>query len=64
MDSEAVGTPGSARLKRNLDREAVNLALHGEWQRAAEVNKAILELFPDEVEAMNRLVKALIELGT
>ena len=64
MDSETIGTPGSARLKRNLDRESVNLALQGEWQRATEVNRAILELFPTEVEAMNRLVKALIELGS
>ena len=64
MDSETIGTPGSARLKRNLDREAVNLAVKGEWRRATEVNRAILELFPNEVEAMNRLVKAHIELGS
>ena len=64
MDSDAIRTPGSARLKRNLDTEAVDLALQGEWERATEVNKAILELFPNEVEAMNRLVKALIELGS
>ena len=63
MDSEALRTPGSARLKRNLDQDAVNLALHGDWEDATEVNKAILELFPNDVEAMNRLVKALIELG-
>ena len=63
MDPEATRTPGSIRLKQNLGREAVNLALNGEWERATEVNKAILELFSDDVEAMNRLVKALIELG-
>ncbi|MCH7736081.1 MAG: hypothetical protein IH872_01640 [Chloroflexi bacterium] len=63
MDSEAIRTPGSIRLKRDLSREAVDLALQGEWERATEVNKAILELFSDDVEAMNRLVKALIELG-
>ena len=63
MDSEATRTPGSIRLKKDLGHDAVNLALQGEWQRATEVNKAILELFPEEIEAMNRLVKALIELG-
>ena len=63
MDSEAIRTPGSMRLKRDLSREAVNLALPGEWERATEVDKAILELFSDDVEAVNRLVKALIELG-
>ena len=64
MDSEAIRTPGSIRLKRDLSREAVNLALQGEWERATEVNKDILELFAGDVEAMNRLVKALIELGS
>lgn len=64
MDSEATSTPGSIRLKKDLSHDAVNLALQGEWERATEVNKAILELFPDDVEAMNRLVKALIELGS
>ena len=38
--------------------------MQGEWERATEVNKAILELVADDVEAMNRLVKALIELGS
>ena len=64
MDPESIRTPGSAKLKRDLGTEAVNLAVQGEWQRATEVNKAILELFSDDVEAMNRLVKALIELGS
>ena len=53
----------SARLKRNLSGDAVSLALKGEWERATEVNRAILELFEDDVEAMNRLGKALTELG-
>ena len=56
--------PGnSARLKRNLSRDAVSLASKGEWERAAEVNRAILEFFEDDVEAMNRLGKALMELA-
>ena len=63
MDGDMVRTAGSMRLKRDLGREAVNLALKGEWERATEVNKAILELFTDDVEAMNRLGKALIELA-
>ena len=64
MDSEAIRTSGSMRLKRDLSLEAVDLALQGEWEHATEVNKVILELFSDDVEAMNRLVKALIELGS
>ncbi len=52
-----------AKFRKELDREAVRLALNGEWERAVEVNRAILELFTNDVEAMNRLAKALIELG-
>ncbi|PKB79151.1 MAG: hypothetical protein BZY88_14810 [SAR202 cluster bacterium Io17-Chloro-G9] len=51
------------RLKRDLSHEAISLALQGEWERATEVNRAILELFAEDVDAMNRLGKALIELG-
>ena len=68
MDSEATASVGGAKLKtrfrKDLDREAVGLAMKGEWERAAEVNRAILELFADDVEAMNRLAKALMELGS
>ena len=63
MNRNTTQTPNSLRLKRDLDREAVDLALKGEWERATEVNRAVLELFTDDVEAMNRLAKALMELG-
>ena len=58
-------TPNSKRTKakRGLGLEAIALALKGEWERATEVNRAILELFADDVEAMNRLGKAYMELG-
>ncbi|PKB65015.1 MAG: hypothetical protein BZY80_01495 [SAR202 cluster bacterium Io17-Chloro-G2] len=52
-----------SRLKRDLSQEAISLALKGEWERATEVNRAILELFEDDVDAMNRLGKALMELA-
>ena len=35
----------------------------GKWERATEVNRGILELFADDVEAKNRLGKAFLELG-
>ena len=63
MDRELTQSANSTRLKRDLSRAAVSLALKGEWERAAEVNRAILELFAEDVEAMNRLGKALMELG-
>ena len=62
-NKEAVRSGNAVRLKRNLSHEAISLALKGEWERATEVNRAILELFEDEVDAMNRLGKALMELG-
>ena len=64
MNSESTASVGGAKFRKDLDREAVSLAMKGEWERAAEVNRAILELFADDVEAMNRLTKALIELGS
>src|SRR5438105_10287303 len=33
------------------------------WDEAAQVNREILEMFPNEVDAYNRLGKALTELG-
>ncbi|MBI4236629.1 MAG: tetratricopeptide repeat protein, partial [Chloroflexi bacterium] len=43
--------------------QAIALALRNQWAEAAEVNRALLEMAPDDVEALNRLVKALLELG-
>lgn len=63
MDKELTPSANGARFKRDLSRDAIALALKGEWVRATEVNRAILELFADEVEAMNRLGKAYMELG-
>lgn len=63
MDKELTRSASSARLKRSLAQDAIDLALKGEWERATEVNRAILELFADDVEAMNRLGKAYMELG-
>ena len=64
MNSDTPATVKGSNFRKDLDREAVALAMRGEWERAAKVNRAILELFADDVEAMNRLTKALIELGS
>ena len=60
---ELTRTENNSRLRRGLSRDAIALALRGDWERAAEVNRAILELFSSDVDAMNRLGKALLELG-
>ena len=59
---ETTRTADKNKLRRDWSKEAIDLALKGEWQRAAEVNQAILALYPDDVEAMNRLGKAFMEL--
>ncbi len=51
------------RLLKEQSRTAVRLAMEGEWAEAAQLNREILEAAPDNVEAMNRLGKALTELG-
>lgn len=55
-------TESNSRLRRDWSKEAIALALKGEWERAAEVNQAILALFSEDVDAMNRLGKAFMEL--
>jgi len=51
------------RLRREKEREAIALATQGRWREAVEVNRAILALFPQDVHALNRLGRALAELG-
>jgi tetratricopeptide (TPR) repeat protein len=56
------GPKATSRLKRQLADQAVEAATTADWTEAAEVNRRLLELGPD-VEAENRLGKALWELG-
>ena len=50
--------------KREKSKEAISLAMQGKWEKAREVNMGILQLFPEDVEALNRLGKALLALGS
>ncbi len=43
--------------------EAIDLAMQGCWEEAKEMNESIIELYPNDVSAHNRLGKALIKLG-
>jgi tetratricopeptide (TPR) repeat protein len=52
-----------ARLRQRLSKEAVDLALQGKWEEAEVTNRDIIEKFPSDVEAYNRLGRALTELG-
>src|ERR1700694_4893080 len=49
--------------RRQLAQQAIGLAVQSRWQEAADVNRQIVELAPDDAEAYNRLGKAYTELG-
>lgn len=51
------------RAKRQHAEVAIQMALQGKWAEAAHLNKQIIGLFPTDVDAYNRLGKALTELG-
>jgi len=52
-----------ARLRRKASQEAISLAMQSRWQEAVTVNQSILELFPTDIDAYNRLGRAFMELG-
>jgi len=51
------------RMKRQRSEKAIQLAMQNRWQEAADFNRQILETFPEDVDTLNRLGKALMELG-
>ncbi len=52
-----------AQLRQQLSKEAIDSALQGRWEEAEAVNRDIIKRFPTDVEAYNRLGRALTELG-
>ena len=58
-----LNTEEKARSRRDKAKEAIALALESRWEEALALNRQIVEDFPKDVEALNRLGKALSELG-
>jgi tetratricopeptide (TPR) repeat protein len=52
-----------SRLRRQASKEAITLALQGQWKEAIAINLSLIEKFPGDVEALNRLGRAYMELG-
>src|SRR5262245_35127802 len=52
-----------ARSYKKLEEDAIALARESRWEEAAEKNRELLALYPDDVSGYNRLGKALSELG-
>ncbi len=52
-----------AKIRRRASQEAISLAMQNRWQEAVAVNQSIIELFPTDIDAYNRLGRAYMELG-
>jgi hypothetical protein len=46
------------RLKQQRSKEAIDLAMQARWQEAVNINKEILQDYPEDVDAYNRLGRA------
>jgi hypothetical protein len=60
---EQLSTEERQRLRKQLTDEAVRLAVSSRWDEAVQVNRRFITLFGEDVEALNRLGKALSEVG-
>lgn len=47
----------------NLYQQAIDAALDSKWEEALAINKQIIKLDPQNIDALNRQAKAYIELG-
>jgi tetratricopeptide (TPR) repeat protein len=56
-------TGETTRLRRQRVEQAIQLALESRWKEAATLNRSIISMFPADVDAYNRLGKALMEMG-
>ena len=52
-----------AKVRRQRGQAAIQLALQGRWEDAANLNKSIIDAFPTDVDSYNRLGRAKTELG-
>ena len=50
-------------MESELAQEAVNAALAGDWQKAIEINSAILKIDAENIDALNRIARAYAEVG-
>ncbi len=53
----------SVREYKERTREAIDLAMESRWAEAAALNRELVGLDPDDIQAWNRLGKAALELG-
>ena len=51
------------RFRRQRTDLAIMLATQSRWEEAVQANLDVLRVFPNDVDALNRLGKASLELG-
>jgi hypothetical protein len=51
------------KLKRQAAKQAITQAMQGRWREAIATNRELLEQFPNDADAHNRLGRAHMELG-
>ena len=56
------GQDNRVRISRRRAEEAIALAMEGRWEEAATLNRELVKMASGDVEAWNRLGKALLEL--
>src|SRR5215469_18704484 len=61
--TQAQSAEEKIRLKKQWTDQAIQQAQAGQWEEALITNKNILNMYPTEAEAYNRLGKAYSELG-
>ena len=61
--TQAQSSEEKAQLKVQWTRLAIDQALASQWEEAVTTNRNILNIFPNDAEAYNRLGKAFSELG-
>ena len=50
-------------MGNNRSEEAIKMAVEGRWEDAVAINQEIIEVSPNDIDAHNRLGKAMAELG-
>jgi tetratricopeptide (TPR) repeat protein len=51
------------KVRRHLVDQAIALAMQNRWSDAVKVNQQVLDMFPEDTDALNRLGRAQMELG-
>lgn len=54
---------GQVKLRRLRSKQAIALAMEGRWREAVVANQGLIESFPNDVDAYNRLGRAYMDLG-